>query len=100
MSEAVATPMPPDVARRQRDMRILVLAGVVGLALGWWAATSPSSPIKPKPERPVLKFLIRVAKFGLWAMMFVEPPPPESQQFVHARVDEDGNKVLHHGEGW
>lgn len=85
---------------RQRDMRILVLSAVAGIALGWWAATSPVSPVKPAPERPVLRFLAKLAKTGLWVMMFAEPPPAERHYVVHARVDEHGQKVLHHGEGW
>lgn len=96
MSDAPAT-----VAKPQPDMRLLVIAGIAGIALGWFAATSPVSPIKPAPERPVLKFLARVAKLGLWALAFAEPPPPDARHYVvHARVDEDGNRVLHHGEGW
>jgi hypothetical protein len=89
----------PAVDTRQRDMRILVLAGIAGIALGWWAATSPVSPVRPAPERPVLRFLAKVAKVGLWALAFAEPPPAEPH-YVHARVDDHGDRVLHHGEGW
>lgn len=89
----------PAVDTRQRDLRILVLAGIAGIALGWWAATSPVSPVKPEPERPVLRFLARVAKLGLWALAFADQPPPEPH-YVHARVDDHGDRVLHHGEGW
>lgn len=97
MSDAPA----PVVRDRQRDIRIMVIAGILGCALGWFAATSPVSPIKPAPERPVLRFLAKLAKTGLWVMMFAEPPPKEQQHYiVHARVDEDGNKVLNHGQGW
>lgn len=82
------------------DLRPLVLAGIAGIALGWFAATSPVSPVKPAPERPVLRFLARVAKLGLWAMAFADPPPTATHRVVHARVDEHGQRVLHHGEGW
>ena len=34
------------VDTRQRDLRILVLSAVAGIAVGWWAATSPVSPVK------------------------------------------------------
>lgn len=90
----IAAPSP------ERDLRPLVIAGILGLALGWFAATSPISPVKPAPERPVLKFLARVAKLGLWVVAFADPPPADVHRVVHARVDEHGNKVLHHGEGW
>lgn len=95
MADAVTTP-----DTRQRDMRILVLSAVAGIALGWWAATSPMSPVKPAPERPVLRFLARLAKGALWVAMFAEQPPAERHYVVHARVDADGHKVVNHGEGW
>jgi|GEM_PF-886272 len=94
MSDAAASATP------QRDLRPLVIAGILGLALGWFAATSPISPVKPAPERPVLRFLAKVAKIGLWVVAFADPPPTQAHHVVHARVDEHGNKVLHHGEGW
>lgn len=84
---------------RKPDIRILVLSAIAGIALGWWAATSPASPVKPAPERPVLRFLARLAKLGLY-VMWVAEPPAERRYVVHARVDADGHKVLHHGEGW
>lgn len=92
------TPARPD---RQREIRIWVLAGIAGIAIGWFAATSPMSPVKPAHDRPVLRFLARVAKLGLWVMVAAEKPPTETKTYiVHARVDEDGNKVLNHGSGW
>lgn len=97
MSDAPVTAVA--APSRQRDIQILVIAGILGIALGWFAATSPLSPVKPAPERPVLRFLAKVAKLGLWALMVAEPPPAQ-HNLVHARVDEHGHKVLHHGEGW
>lgn len=94
--------VPAPTHDRQRDVRIMVIAGILGCALGWFAATSPASPIKPAPDRPVLRFLAKVARTGLWVMMFAEQRPKEESRhyIVHARVDEDGNKVLNHGQGW
>ena len=84
--------------------RNIVLAGLVMLAVGWWLASSPSSPIRPeplRPDRPVLRFVARVAKTFLWVMMVAErPPQDDTVQIVHARIDADGNQVLNHGQGW
>lgn len=85
----------------QNALRIWVIAGIVGVAVGWFAATSPVSPIRPQPEpdRPVLRLLARLAKLGLY-VMWVADPPPQMPQYVHARVDQDGHPVLNHSEGW
>jgi hypothetical protein len=56
--------------------------------------------VKPEPSRPVLRLIQRLARLGLWTMMFVEPAPPEQAYVVHARVDADGHRVLNHGQGW
>ena len=81
--------------------RNIVIAGLVCLAIGWWLASSPSSPIKPEvePRRPVLRFVARVAKTFLWVMMVAERPPQEGN-IVHARIDAEGHQVLNHGQGW
>jgi hypothetical protein len=85
----------------KREIQSALVVGLVAVMLTWWAATSDYSPVKPEPSRPVLRFIQRIARLGLWAMMFAEQPPAEQPQYVvHARVDEDGNRVLNHGEGW
>ena len=85
----------------KREMQSAVVVGLVAVMLTWWAATSDYSPVKPAPERPVLRFLARIAKAGLWVMMFADPPPADSQRYVvHARVDSEGHRVLNHGQGW
>lgn len=84
----------------QREIQSAVVVGLVAVMLTWWAATSDYSPVKPEPQRPVLRFVQRLARLGLWAMMFAEPPPAEQAYVVHARVDADGNRVLNHGQGW
>lgn len=83
-----------------RDLRIVSIAVLVAAAVTWAAATSDYSPIKPKQDRPVLRLLARIAKAGLWVMMFAEPPPAQEAYVVHARVDADGHRVLNHGQGW
>lgn len=87
------------------NKRVLLVAGVAVIAAGWWLSASPLSPVGPnKPkERPVLRFLVKVAKIGLWVMFVAEQPPKEDAgqvQVVHARVDENGHRVLDHRQGW
>ena len=85
----------------KREIQSAVVVGIVAVMLTWWAATSDYSPVKPEPQRPVLRLIQRLARLGLWAMMFAEQPPAEQPQYVvHARVDEGGHRVLNHGEGW
>ena len=83
------------------EHRQAIVAGVVCLAAGWWLASSPSSPIRPEPERPVLRLLAKLARMGLWVMWCADPPPPQVSELVyHARVDQNGQRVLDHGKGW
>ena len=84
----------------KREIQSAVVVGLVAVVLTWWAATSDYSPVKPEPSRPVLRLIQRLARLGLWTMMFVEQPPPEQAYVVHARVDEHGHRVLNHGQGW
>ena len=84
----------------QREIQTAVVVGLVAVMLTWWAATNDYSPVKPEPTRPVLRFVQRLARLGLWAMMFAEQPPSEQAYVVHARVDADGHRILNHGEGW
>lgn len=96
----MAKSTPKAAPERRHDYRTWAIAAVLGLIVGWWAATSPMSPVAPK-DRPVLRFLSRVARLGLWVMFVADQPPVETKTYiVHSRVDEDGNKVLNHGEGW
>jgi hypothetical protein len=84
----------------KREIQTAVVVALVAVMLTWWAATSDYSPVKPEPQRPVLRLLARLARAGLWMMAFAEPPPAEQAYVVHARVDEHGNRVLNHGQGW
>jgi hypothetical protein len=86
--------------------RRTVATVAVCLALGWWLGSSPSSPINPTPQRPVLAAVGRLARIaarlGLWMAMAAEPPPQaDGRQLVHApAVDAEGHRVVDHGEGW
>jgi len=84
------------------DLRKISIAVLVAVAVTWCAATSDYSPIKPQPERPVLRLLQRLARIGLWVMWAAEPQPQPTENLVyHAQAfDKDGNRVLDHGKGW
>ena len=81
----------------------LAAAGIVLVALTWWMATAPESPIRPtppRPDRPVLRFLGRIAtiaaKLGLTAAFFLEPAPADADevQLSHAAIGSDGHQIL------
>ena len=81
----------------------LAAAAVILCAVTWWAATAPDSPIRPtppRPERPVLRFLGKVAviaaRLGLTAAFFLEPAPADADevQLSHAAVGADGHQIL------
>ena len=81
----------------------MAVAGVIVLALTWWLATAPESPLRPtpsRPERPVLRFFAKVAsvaaRFGLTALLFAEPSPQARDEvhLAHAVLGPDGHQQL------
>jgi len=81
----------------------LAVAGVILVALTWWLATAPESPLRPtppRPDRPVLRFLARVAgvaaRVGLTALLFAESAPQEADEvhLAHAVLGPDGHQQL------
>jgi hypothetical protein len=81
----------------------LIVAGVIAMAATWWLATAPESPLRPapqRPERPVLRFLAKVAgvaaRFGLTALLFAEPAPQDADEvhLAHAVLGPDGHQQL------
>jgi len=81
----------------------LAVAGVIIVALTWWLATAPESPLRttpPRPDRPVLRFLAKVAgvaaRFGLTALLFAEPAPQDADEvhLAHAVLGPDGHQQL------
>jgi hypothetical protein len=86
------------------DRKTLVVL-VVALAAGYWLAASPSSPVPaPRPnDRPVVRFLARVAKNFLWVALLAEEPPKEPQpdhMARSARIGDDGYPIVDHARGW
>jgi hypothetical protein len=77
------------------------------LVVGYWLASSPSSPI-PVPsrptDRPVLRWIARAAKSFLWIALVAEQPPTEQQPDHHvarsARIGDDGYPIVDHARGW
>lgn len=60
---------------------------------------SPVNPFVPQNDRPVLTFLRKLAKLGLWVAVFAEPQPASPARYYAP------NKYRHdlnicHSEGW
>lgn len=82
--------------------RTLVLSCLACLVAGYLIACVPGfdpvNPFVPKNDRPVVRFLARLAKVGLWMTVFMEPQPQPVEQQYAARHCE-GSMVCH-AEGW
>lgn len=86
--------------RVDRNTMIVV---VLALAVGYWMASSSSSPLgPPAKDRPVLRFLARAAKSFLWIALVAEqsPEPIQETYIVHAPMGPDGAPTLNHARGW
>jgi len=79
------------------DTRVLIVAGLI-VAGGLCFQTLPAP--RPKPERPVLRFLAKVAKIGLWVLVAHHQPAPQTFAVHTYHVDEHGQRVLANREGW
>jgi len=82
-----------------KEMRTLSIAVLVAVAVTWCAATSDYSPIKPQADRPVLRFIQRLARVGLWVMMVADPPRNAEPQYA-ARINASGQPIVNHRQGW
>lgn len=91
--------------------RSTVFACIVCAALGAWATSGghddswpgPGPGPRPRPldDRPVLKWVARIAKTVLWVSLFTEDPSHQDRvELAHARVGDDGEPMLDHGRGW
>ena len=83
--------------------RGIVASCLACLVAGYLAASVPGfdpvNPFHPKPQRPFLKLVSRLAKLGLWVTVFAEPPPrPVEQQYAAAHCDD--RTMVCHAEGW
>ena len=75
-----------------------ILACVALFAAGFVVGQGNTNvlPWQPEKDRPVLRFVARIAKFGLW-LMVVQPPPPDNTYVARC---EEGEICLNHREGW
>lgn len=83
--------------------RAIVLSCLACLVAGYLAASVPGfdpvNPFNPRPQRPFLQLVSRLAKLGLWVTVFAEPPPrPVEQQYAAAHCDD--RTMVCHAEGW
>jgi hypothetical protein len=71
---------------------------VVGYLVASVPGFDPINPFVPKHDRPVIRFLARIAKLGLWMSVFAEPAPQTpGQRYAAARHDVGS---VCHAEGW
>lgn len=66
------------------NYRALVIAVVIAFLAGGYIGDE----LRPKPDRPVLRFLAKAAKTFLWIMVFEEPPQPQPP-YKAAALDAD-----------
>jgi hypothetical protein len=67
---------------------------VAGYMVACVPGFDPINPFRPSRDRPVMRFIQRLAKIGLWVAVFAEPPPTPIQHVYR----EPGN--ICHSEGW
>lgn len=63
--------------------KTLVLALIVAFLIGGWAGDES----RPKPERPVARFIGKIARLGLWLMILGETEPKGEPQYTKASPD-------------
>jgi hypothetical protein len=61
--------------------KTLIIALLLAFAIGGVAANEESAP--PKPDRPALKWISRIARLGLWFVALGEPAPVQAVQHIH-----------------
>lgn len=79
----------------------MVIAAVACLALGWYIGQGDTlNPLVPHGNRrPILSFLAKIAKTGLWVMLVAEEPPRQEPFHYAVRRVDDPHSVRH-TEGW
>lgn len=76
---------------KKKWLMICVVCLIVGYSASSYAPVNPFAP--PHKDRPVLQFLARLAKLGLWVTLALEPPPQQQCRSVPLGA-------VCHSEGW
>ena len=79
----------------RQTLAVILITIAATLYVSHQAAPTPP----PRPDRPVLSLLVRLAKLALWTAAFAEPAPVE-QHYVAKAVNDDGTRRLDNSEGW
>ncbi len=86
---------------KRTTIAAVIIALAAGLYLNSGGQPDPFVPTPPKPDRPVVSWIAKIAKTLLWLALLGEPTDDqESVQVVNARCDENGQPLLDHGRGW
>jgi hypothetical protein len=82
--------------------RNTIFACVVCVVLYSWATGGDSTPSpQPAPDRPVVRWLSRIARAALWVSLVAEPPPKNGEVYtVSSQTSDDGSPLINHGRGW
>jgi hypothetical protein len=81
--------------------KAMIVGLVAGLVIGWVAFDGGPIFTPDKPDRPVLRWVARMAKSMLWVMVFAEPAPrDESAGYAKAvHFAPDGTVAVDHARG-
>lgn len=63
--------------------KTLVLALILAFLVGGWAGDES----RPKPERPVARWIGKIARLGLWLMVLGETEKSAEPQYTKASPD-------------
>ena len=86
---------------KRKTIAAALFCVAIGMYLSGGSQPAPNPFVpEPKPSRPFLTLLARVAKQLLWVALLAEPEPEQEVQMAHARCDDDGQPLLDHGYGW
>ena len=77
--------------RHLQRYKVFAVVALLAFALGSYVANETGR----RSERPLLRWISTAAKWGLRAMVFLEPPPPVEPQY-QTRIGDDGYQVIDH----
>ena len=78
--------------RRIGKLKLYAVIGLLAFALGSLVANETGT----RAERPFLRFLSSAARWGLRAMVFLEPAPPELEPTYQTCIGADGFHQINH----